>query len=643
MSALAPIFMEVVAISWRAAWLILLVVALRCFLRRQVAPAMMFAGWLVVAVVLLMPLRLPVPWDPLGLAGTAKVRPPARASAVVIQMEEEPARLMQSARSLQAIEPVDAEAAARIREEAVNFDVFDVSVSTTRNFVGDLALVWLMGMSALLSLRAVALLRLRRRLQVAKLPADEVLARAVQEACVELGIARVPAVVVTPMVGTPALCGIFRPQLLFPVGFADRLSAEDLRWVVRHELGHLQRRDLPAQALLQLACAVHWFNPLVWLAARLARHDCELACDDHVLRRARADDGADYGRTLLKVLGRTVGRNRLPAAVGIIEGRRQLFKRIAMIAGYRQGNLRPMLVGAALLAGFIFVGCTSLETPAAKPVEHPPSQAKAIPVSSDPATQAIQEARRAEAEAWADGLQFAVQAVGEVGGVPVALIDINGEPSIVMVRTMFSSYRVQSIDVARGEVVLTRQGHPARVLPVTNSRPVVFPTLSPMRIQSLLNSADYLRNDTLLQRMIPDAVIAAWGQISREARTEILLNYLESGYVMSYFFSRGGIGMHGSPRRLFEVGIQQQQQEQRDAFFNSLRPEQREAYAGGAQIAIRFTASKEEQEAQAASARALQARQAEVIANLTPAQRVLYEQWQSQQQRSAPAVVPIRP
>lgn len=45
---------------------------------------------------------------------------------------------------------------------------------------------------------------------------------------------------------------------------------------MRHELGHWRRRDLWTQALMQVAVVVHWFNPLVWLAARLARTDCEL-------------------------------------------------------------------------------------------------------------------------------------------------------------------------------------------------------------------------------------------------------------------------------------------------------------------------------------------------------------------------------
>src|SRR5207248_1350345 len=101
---------------------------------------------------------------------------------------------------------------------------------------------------------------------------------------------------------------------LLPPGLAAQLTADELRHVVRHELGHWRRRDLLAQALLQTAVAVHWFNPLAWVAARLARADCELACDEFVLRRESPTGASAYGATLLKVLGVVRGRRR-PVAV----------------------------------------------------------------------------------------------------------------------------------------------------------------------------------------------------------------------------------------------------------------------------------------------------------------------------------------
>src|SRR5690606_35874124 len=107
-------------------------------------------------------------------------------------------------------------------------------------------------------------------------------------------------IVITRAAGAPAIMGLLRPRLLIPDGYAEQLSDNELRLVIRHELGHWRRRDLVAQALLHAAAIVHWFNPLVWIAIRAASRDCELACDEFVLRRARPEESRAYGATLLK-------------------------------------------------------------------------------------------------------------------------------------------------------------------------------------------------------------------------------------------------------------------------------------------------------------------------------------------------------
>jgi hypothetical protein len=154
----------------------------------------------------------------------------------------------------------------------------------------------------------------------------------------------------TNAVDAPGLCGWFRPRLLIPPGFAAKLTDDELRWVVRHELGHWRRRDLVAQRLMQAAVVVHWFNPFVWLAARLARVDCELACDEFVLRRPAAGGGEAYGATLLKVLGVVRERRRPLAVVGILETRRQLTERIRLIAGHRRASFGGVMGGVLVIA-----------------------------------------------------------------------------------------------------------------------------------------------------------------------------------------------------------------------------------------------------------------------------------------------------
>ncbi len=97
----------------------------------------------------------------------------------------------------------------------------------------------------------------------------------------------------------PMVWGIFRPVILLPIG-ADNWQTERLRAVLFHELAHIKRRDWVMQMIAQVVCAVYWFNPLVWFAARWMRIEAEQACDDQVLNAGYQP--TDYAEHLLDVV-----------------------------------------------------------------------------------------------------------------------------------------------------------------------------------------------------------------------------------------------------------------------------------------------------------------------------------------------------
>ncbi len=619
MSALTTAFLAVVAMSWRAAFLILLLVALRFIFRRQIPPGMMFLGWLLLAGLLLMPFRLPMPWDPLGLGRTAKLRP---AVTAVRFTEEVPLADQPEVPHAYRLEPSSAGTLARIAEQNINFDVFDVQVTTTRDYASVWAEIWLAGVAGLLALRMMAMLRLRRKLRSVRLPVTTELAEAVRRGCAALGVTRIPAIVVTPLVSTPALCGVISPQLLFPVGLADKLSGAELRWVVWHELGHLHRRDLWAQALLHAACAVHWFNPAVWLAARLARHDCELACDDFVLRRGGSDGSADYGHTLLKVLCRSGGKDRLPAGVGMVEGKRQLFSRIHMITNYRPQTLVRTFAGVALLAAFAVIGYTEEGKTPATTTAVAPTTPKS-PVRKTPAElKAMAEAERAKMEKWEAEAKIVLRTIGTPGGVPVALFDVNDEPCLVTEGFELVASMVTGIDVENKRVTVTHRDQSKRVFDLTDPRPVKFPSFTPETIDAIIARHPTVRPEA---SMLPVPVLMAWNSINREGKEAILLNYLQGGMVIG--IRSGPFGMGASSSFLFQKQISQRSHERMNAFLASLTPEQKAAFKGGAQMAIRITDAPEKREAQMAISRQQKTEQDKVVAGLSPVQRKLYDAW----------------
>ena len=100
-------------------------------------------------------------------------------------------------------------------------------------------------------------------------------------------------------VTVPMMWGFFRPVILLPAD-AEDWQPERRRAVLLHELAHIQRQDWLMQTIAQITCAVYWFNPLVWFAARRMRTEVERACDDHVLNAGY--QSTDYAQHLLDIV-----------------------------------------------------------------------------------------------------------------------------------------------------------------------------------------------------------------------------------------------------------------------------------------------------------------------------------------------------
>jgi hypothetical protein len=165
--------------------------------------------------------------------------------------------------------------------------------------------IWLagaVGIGMYLGVGILAAGRLRRRAAPAPW-ADE--ARALAGA---LGVPGSVAFVESASAGVPMVCGFLRPAVVMPCDAAT-WPPERLHAALIHELAHVRRRDCLTQTFAQALCALHWFNPLVWLAARQLRAERERACDDFVLEAGTR--GSAYAAHLLEI-ARTMG-SRMPA------------------------------------------------------------------------------------------------------------------------------------------------------------------------------------------------------------------------------------------------------------------------------------------------------------------------------------------
>lgn len=81
---------------------------------------------------------------------------------------------------------------------------------------------------------------------------------------------------------SPVVAGLFRKVVLVPAT-AGGWSGEMRRMVLLHELSHIQRRDLWMRLVAEVACVLHWCNPLVWWLKGRLLTQCEYACDAWVI------------------------------------------------------------------------------------------------------------------------------------------------------------------------------------------------------------------------------------------------------------------------------------------------------------------------------------------------------------------------
>ncbi len=170
----------------------------------------------------------------------------------------------------------------------------------------------------------------------------------------------------------PMTWGIFRPRILVPAG-VDAWSADRRQLVLLHELAHVKRHDILTDTLARIACAICWFNPLAWLAARRLRIEAELACDDLVLGATTLGTSfkpSAYAGELLE-LATTFRRPAFPiAAIAMARGNNaQLHSRIHAIldTGRNRRRLTRLAAGASVSAA-VFCAITLAIAQTAAPI-----------------------------------------------------------------------------------------------------------------------------------------------------------------------------------------------------------------------------------------------------------------------------------
>ncbi len=181
--------------------------------------------------------------------------------------------------------------------------------------------------------------------------------------CDSLGVSRRPPIKQVQMISAPAIFGIWRPVLCLPVDWKERLTDEELTWVLRHELAHVKRRDAMVLCIANVVRALHWFHPLSWMALSKLQCYVEHAADDVVTRSIRPTSVADYGRLLLRYAECNSSSDR-PEVVGLMAmaSHRGLRRRVESLrADFRGSSWRMRIIMTSLLLGVVATGLTDAQ------------------------------------------------------------------------------------------------------------------------------------------------------------------------------------------------------------------------------------------------------------------------------------------
>jgi beta-lactamase regulating signal transducer with metallopeptidase domain len=212
-----------------------------------------------------------------------------------------------------------------------------------------LSMIWLSGAVILLLFTFISNFKLWRRIRSHSSTTNPFLLQMLEQCKKQMKITRQIALIEMEGIRIPVKFGIVNPKILLPANLTDLMTNEQVKHIFLHELAHYKRNDVLISCVTTILQIIHWFNPFIWFAFYRMCIDRELACDELTLSRIGATQSQAYGQTIISLLETMTAEFRLPVAVGIIETKKNLRRRLAMIANFKRKPLIWSIVAAGIL------------------------------------------------------------------------------------------------------------------------------------------------------------------------------------------------------------------------------------------------------------------------------------------------------
>lgn len=389
--------------------LILAVILLRLLFRNKVSRRLIYGAWLLVALRLLIPFQ----FGNLSFSILAQAEPVTNAITDITQkpvsgpdreqvyssalqevltqdrpvfipevQEQVDSEVLQSGRPAQEVyeELLADNKAENILLPEVNREIETAISQTLWPTVGQIAtVIWLVGMAGMAGWFIYVNVSLSRKLRRSATALE-------QTEC------KTP-VKVSSELASPCLFGLLQPTVYLTPGCVT--DEQVRRYVLAHELTHLRTGDHIWTWVRCVCLCIYWFNPLVWIAAKLSKRDCELACDEAVLKQLGESERLAYGKTLVDMVSSLSAPGQLlETATAMYETKEQLKERVNCIVKKPKVFLTAVIVLVLVLTvitGCAFAGVVSGGTDnsggeIAQPTTDPTTTPTTVPSTTAPTT-----------------------------------------------------------------------------------------------------------------------------------------------------------------------------------------------------------------------------------------------------------------
>lgn len=337
---MTDLFLKIVNMSISAAWLVLAVLALRLLLKK--APK-----WTRVLLWGLVAVRLVCPFS---VESVLSLIPSRETISPTIVTSPTPSVSTGIPALNQVVNPVISQTFVPVPGDSTN---------PLQIWLPVLAGIWVLGMALMFLYAAVSYGRLRGRVKEAVLLRDRIY--------------------LSEYAASAFVLGIIKPRIYLSYG----LSGQDAAYVIAHEQAHIRRKDHWWKPLGFLLLAVHWFNPILWVAYVLLCRDIELACDEKVIGSLKTAQRADYSQALLSC---SVSRRTI-AACPLAFGEVGVKERVRSVLNYRKPAFWAVAAAVVLCAAAAVCFLTD-------PKEETNTIASLTPLEDLPASYSLEQAKQ---------------------------------------------------------------------------------------------------------------------------------------------------------------------------------------------------------------------------------------------------------